>query len=126
MKSMTILLVLLTNVCYAASSIFSKLAVDKIGKVEVSSIQIALSVAARFLTSPQFLGAIVAAIVGSVLYFFMLARMSLSIAYPLMSIAYLFVAFGSAVFCKETIPVYTWIGILFVGMGVALVSLKPA
>jgi drug/metabolite transporter (DMT)-like permease len=126
MKSMTILLVLLTNVCYAASSIFSKLAVDKVGKVEVTSLQIALSVVARFLSSPQFLAAIIAAIVGSVLYFFMLARMSLSIAYPLMSIAYLFVAFGSVVFCKETIPIYAWIGILLVGLGVALVSIKPA
>ena len=124
MKAMTILLVLLTNVFFAASSVCAKLAVDRVGKFELSSVKMALSVGARFLASPLFLAAIATAIVGSLFYYCMLARMNLSIAYPLMSLAYLFVAVGSIVFCKESIPIHAWIGILFVCVGVALVSMK--
>jgi drug/metabolite transporter (DMT)-like permease len=124
MKAMTVILVLVTNVFFAASSVFFKIAVDKIGKFDFSSIKVFLPLAGRFLISSAFFGGVGAAIVGSACYYIMLSRMNLSIAYPLLSIAYIFVAVASIVFLKETVVLPTWIGILFICIGVALVSVK--
>lgn len=124
MKTMTIILVLLTNLLFAASSVLFKVAVNKIGKFEVTPLKAFLPVVGRFLVSPAFLAGIGAAIVGSACYYLMLARMNLSIAYPLLSLAYLFVVAASIIFLKEPVALPTWIGILFICIGVALVSVK--
>jgi drug/metabolite transporter (DMT)-like permease len=124
MKAMTIILVLATNVSFAASSVFFKVAVDKIGKFDFSSIKVFLPIAGRFISSPPFFGGVGAAIIGSACYYIMLSRMSLSIAYPLLSLAYIFVAVASMLFLKETVALPTWIGILCICIGVALVSME--
>jgi undecaprenyl phosphate-alpha-L-ara4N flippase subunit ArnE len=54
----------------------------------------------------------------------MLARMNLSVAYPLLSVAYLFVAVASILFLKETIGWQHWLGIGLICVGIALVSMK--
>lgn len=126
MKLMTVILVLLTNIFFASSSVLFKIAVDKIGKFDLSSVKIFLPIALRFIISPFFLGGVVAGIIGSACYYLLLARMNLSIAYPLLSIAYLFIAVASIVFLKETVTLPTWIGILFICIGVALVSIKAS
>jgi drug/metabolite transporter (DMT)-like permease len=123
---MTVILVLLTNIFFASSSVLFKIAVDKIGKFDLSSVKIFLPIALRFIISPFFLGGVVAGIIGSACYYLLLARMNLSIAYPLLSIAYLFIAVASIVFLKETVTLPTWIGILFICIGVALVSIKAS
>lgn len=124
MKATTVILVLVTNLFFAASSILFKIAVDKIGKFDFSSIKVFLPLTGRFLSSLSFLGGVGAAIAGSAFYYIMLSRMNLSIAYPLLSIAYLFVAVVSMIFLKESISLPTWIGILFICIGVALLSIK--
>jgi drug/metabolite transporter (DMT)-like permease len=124
MKMLTVILVLTTNILFAASSVLFKRAVDASGAIDFSSFKALLTVAGRFLSSPLFMAGVTAAIAGSATYFLMLSRMNLSIAYPLLSLAYLFVALASMVFLKESIPLSVWIGILFICLGVALVSMK--
>jgi undecaprenyl phosphate-alpha-L-ara4N flippase subunit ArnE len=124
MKLMTIIFVLLTNIFFAASSVLFKLALNKIGKIEFSSIKDSLSIAVKLVGSPLFFAGIASATVGSGFYYILLSRMNLSIAYPLLSLAYIFVTFGSIIFCKESISLHAWIGIAFVCVGVALVSAK--
>lgn len=124
MKAMTIILVLVTNVFFAASSVFFKVAVDKIGKFDFSSFKVFMPIVVRFITSPSFFGGVGTAILGSACYYVMLSKMNLSIAYPLLSLAYIFVAVASSIFLKETVALPTWIGILFICIGVALVSVK--
>jgi drug/metabolite transporter (DMT)-like permease len=124
MKLMTIFLVLLTNVFFAASSILIKLAVDKMGKLDFSSFKIFVVTVQRFLCSPLYIAGVGVAILGSAAYYLMLSRLNLSIAYPLLSLAYIFVAFGSIAFCKETININVWVGTLFICIGIALVTVK--
>ena len=126
MNPMTIILVLLTNIFFAASSVFFKIAVDRVGKFDFSSIGVLLPVVGRFLVSGSFLGGVACSIVGSGCYYLMLARLSLSVAYPLLSLAYVFVAIASILFLRETISLPNWLGIVLICAGVALVSLKSA
>ena len=124
MKPLTIILVLATNLLFAASSLFFKVAVDNTGKFDLSSFGALFRTAGRFCASPFFLLGVFAGVIGSGCYYLMLARMNLSIAYPLLSIAYLFAAFASILFLKETIGWPHWLGIGLICVGVALVSTK--
>jgi drug/metabolite transporter (DMT)-like permease len=124
MKPVTVLLVLFTNLLFAGSSMFFKVAVDKTGNLEFSSLKVFLRGAWQLLCSPLFLAGVGAGVAGSACYFIMLSRMNLSIAYPLLSLAYLFAALGSIVFLRESIGVSAWTGILFICIGVALLTIK--
>jgi undecaprenyl phosphate-alpha-L-ara4N flippase subunit ArnE len=125
MKPLNLLLVLCTNIFFAASSVFFKMAIDKAGKIDLTSLRALLPAAGRFLSSPLFVAGVLAAVVGSAGYYLMLARLNLSIAYPLLSLAYIFVALASVLFLRETITLPNWIGILLICAGVALISIRP-
>jgi undecaprenyl phosphate-alpha-L-ara4N flippase subunit ArnE len=124
MNAMTIVLVFLTNLFFAASSVFFKIAVDKVGKFDLTSLAAFMPIALRFLISQSFLLGVASSVVGSGCYYLMLARFNLSIAYPLLSLAYVFVAVASIFFLKESLSLSNWIGIALICAGVALVSLK--
>lgn len=124
MNPTTIILVAATNLLFAASSLFFKFAVDKTGNFDLSSAGALFRTAGRLCASSFFLGGVAAGVAGSGCYYMMLARMNLSVAYPLLSIAYLFAAFASIVFLKETIGWPQWLGIGLICAGVALVSMK--
>jgi undecaprenyl phosphate-alpha-L-ara4N flippase subunit ArnE len=124
MKLITVILVLLTNSMFAVSSIFFKLAISRIGDSKFSSLQGSLQAFGRLLSSSLFYSGVVTGLIGSICYYLMLSRMNLSIAYPLLSLAYLFVALGCIVFLKESIGVLTWIGMVLIVAGVAVISVK--
>jgi uncharacterized membrane protein len=123
MNGLAILLILVTNICYAASAIYFKIGVNNLGRVEVSLATI-LPLSLRLITSAAFLAGLGAAGAATACYFILLTRFNLSLIYPLLSLAYLFVAIGSIVFLKESITPANWAGVFLICVGVALVSLK--
>ncbi|HTY12808.1 MAG TPA: EamA family transporter [Candidatus Omnitrophota bacterium] len=58
----------------------------------------------------------------SVFWLVVLSRLNLSLVYPMVSLAYVVVAFASIVFFKETISITRWLGILVICFGVLLIS----
>jgi multidrug transporter EmrE-like cation transporter len=58
----------------------------------------------------------------AVFWLAVLSRMELSLAYPLVSVAYVVVALFSYYFFKENISLIRWIGIATICVGVLLVS----
>ena len=58
----------------------------------------------------------------SIFWLVVLSRMELSLVYPMVSIAYIAVAFLSVIFFKESVSVVRWLGIAIICLGVILVS----
>jgi multidrug transporter EmrE-like cation transporter len=77
----------------------------------------------QVITSPTIIGGIVSFAIALVAYGYVLTRMNLSIAYPLMtSVGFIIVTLTSWLFLKEPItPVHT-IGLLFILSGVWMVA----
>jgi drug/metabolite transporter (DMT)-like permease len=123
MNSIALILVLATNLCYAASSVFFKLAANQMGQAQIS-FSLLPGLIMRFVTSAYFWYGISAATAGTVCYIYLLSRYNLSYIYPLLSIAYIFVAFAGVFFLKETLSIYAWIGIGAICLGVAMISIK--
>ena len=60
--------------------------------------------------------------ISSIFWLVVLSRIDLSMAYPLVSIAYIVTAIFSYYFFKEHITLIRWIGIITICLGVFLVS----
>jgi len=60
--------------------------------------------------------------ISSIFWLVVLSRFSLSLVYPMVSLAYIAVALLSLFFFKEAIPVIRWVGILTICLGVFLIS----
>lgn len=58
----------------------------------------------------------------SLFWLVVLSRMPLSLVYPMVSLAYVIVAFASIVFFKEHVSLIRWMGIVVIVLGVFLVS----
>lgn len=60
--------------------------------------------------------------VSSIFWLVVLSRIDLSLAYPLVSIAYIVVAIFSYFVFKENVSLLRWIGIITICLGVLLIS----
>lgn len=58
----------------------------------------------------------------SLFWLVVLSRMEISFVYPMVSVAYVLVAFASIIFFKESVSLIRWIGIGVIIAGVFLIS----
>jgi multidrug transporter EmrE-like cation transporter len=58
----------------------------------------------------------------SVFWLVVLSRLELSLVYPMVSVAYILVAFASWFFFKENVTLVRWMGIAVIVLGVILIS----
>lgn len=58
----------------------------------------------------------------SIFWLVVLSRLELSLAYPMVSVAYILVAIASWLFFKENVNLVRWLGILIIVLGVFFVS----
>jgi undecaprenyl phosphate-alpha-L-ara4N flippase subunit ArnE len=68
------------------------------------------------------LGSGLSMVSATILWFYILKNNELSLAYPLISISYIFGALAAVFIFHETIPFTRWIGILFIMIGVAFLA----
>lgn len=107
------------NVC---GHVFLKVGMNQVGQMETRTI---FSYAIDSISNPYVLAGL-AGYVSSVMgYIVVLSRTQLSVAYPiLMSSGYAFVVLVSFLWLKEPFSAIKWLGIMFIFVGVALVSIK--
>lgn len=58
----------------------------------------------------------------SVIWFYILKHNDLSLAYPLISISYIFGTLAAVFIFKETVPITRWVGVLFIMIGVVFLT----
>ena len=68
------------------------------------------------------LGSGLSMIAAIILWFYILKNNELSLAYPLISISYVFATLAAIFFFHETVSVVRWVGILFIMIGVAFLA----
>jgi undecaprenyl phosphate-alpha-L-ara4N flippase subunit ArnE len=60
----------------------------------------------------------------SLLWMYILKHFPLSMAYPMISLSYLFGMLAAVIFFHETVPMIRWIGVFLIMVGVSLVVYK--
>ncbi len=75
-----------------------------------------------FFTNWWLLGSGLSMIAASIIWFFILKHHDLSLAYPLISISYIFGTLAAVYIFHETVPLTRWVGVLFIMIGVAFLA----
>lgn len=65
-------------------------------------------------------------VVATVLWFYVLSRLPLSVAYPLQSLSYVLGLFASRYILHETVQWTRWMGVIIILLGVAVIAYQPA
>lgn len=78
----------------------------------------------KYLLNPWFYGAVSFFAITTFTWVKILTQMKISIAYPLISIAYVLTAIGGFYFFQEKLTVLNICGIFFIMLGVSLISVK--
>ena len=75
-----------------------------------------------FFTNWWMLGSGLSMAAATVLWFYILKNNELSLAYPLISISYIFGTLAAVFFFNETVSLTRWLGVLFIMLGVAFLA----
>lgn len=74
--------------------------------------------------TPWVIGGIVLYVIATVIWIYLLNKLSLSLLYPLQSLAYIAAIFISLFIFHEHIPPLRWVGVGVILIGVSLVAVK--
>jgi undecaprenyl phosphate-alpha-L-ara4N flippase subunit ArnE len=104
----------------AAGQVFLKFALEKLMKFSWT-----WTFFRDFFTNWWFSASGLSMVAASAVWFYILKHNDLSLAYPLLSISYIFGTLAAIFIFHETVPTTRWIGVLFIMIGVAFLT-KPA
>jgi undecaprenyl phosphate-alpha-L-ara4N flippase subunit ArnE len=104
----------------AAGQVFLKFALAKFGKFSWT-----WTFFREILTNWWFPASGLSMIAASAIWFYILKHHDLSLAYPLLSISYIFGTLAAIFIFHETVSATRWIGVLLIMLGVAFLA-KPA
>lgn len=105
----------------AVGQFLLKLGVNKMGGLSFKREELASTVL-KIATQPQIMIGILLFVMSMVIWLFVLSKMELSRAYPMVSISYVLVALLARVFLGETIPASRMVGIVIILLGVVMVN----
>jgi drug/metabolite transporter (DMT)-like permease len=108
--------ILLTVIATVSSQVFFKLAVKNIALAEKPLLSVDI------LFNPMVLVGLVFSIVSILSWLVALNRLSLSLAYPFMSLTFPLVLVASNIFLGESISPLRWLGIFIIMVGLCFVS----
>lgn len=112
-------LVILINVCLLVlGQLFFKWGLEAAGGFSLSNLFTAIF-------NPWIILGLVLYVLATLLWFYVLARVPLSLAYPMQSISYVLGLFVSRFILHETIPWTRWTGVVIILLGVAIVAYQP-
>lgn len=100
-----------------ASQIFLKFAMGSIGNFSFS-----WKFFSRLLTNWQFACSGISIALASILWFHIIRNYDFSIAYPMISLSYVFGILAAVFIFNEPVPVTRWIGVAFIIVGVVLIA----
>lgn len=102
-----------------AGQLLMKQGMNQMGAIQIS--QLGVKLIPMFL-NPWVFSGLVAFGFSSIFWLVILSRMELSLVYPMVSIAYVVIAFASLILFKEGISLLRWVSIAVICFGVILIS----
>ena len=106
----------------SVGQILLKLGMNQVGKLEVGVTTDYISILFRIFSTPLILFALPVYAISLVFWLFVLSRLPLSVAYPLLAMAYVTNPLLACIILHETISIYHFLGIIVICVGVLIIS----
>ena len=93
-------------------------------KIGLAKVPFSLGNLFKIIFQPYVFAGLVIYVVATVIWFYVLTRVNLSLAYPIQSLCYVLAAFVGMFVFQEVIPPTRWIGICLIVIGAGFVAFK--
>ena len=113
-----LILVAVYSMILAAGQVLVKFGINEIGKLEAKGLKDLLPIISSFIQNLKFFLGVVVIMLSFFLWFYILSQFSVSIAFPLSSMALVFAVFFSEIFLKERVTIYNILGTLLICFGI--------
>ena len=120
MKSFT--LIVFSVILGSIGQILLKLGMNQVGKAEVLRPIELIPILYRIFSTPLILIALIAYAVSLVFWLFVLSRLPLGVAYPLLAISYVINPVLAHIFFRENVSAYQIAGIIIICLGVFIIG----
>ena len=117
----TLSLIILTVLLGSSGQLLMKKGALEVGEVLVEPSEL-LPLAVRAVTTPVILLGLAMWVLAALLWLYVLTRVDLSFAYPMLSLGYVIVFAGSWILFKEPVSLVRVVGAVIVVIGVILIS----
>ena len=118
----TILLVLMPVLISVVGQLLLKKGMSMVGQFDFADFGNIIPQFYRAFTNPWVFAGFVFYFVSSLFWIIVLSRVELSVAYPMLSLGYVFVLVASFFLFNEQISAVRWLGVLVIMLGVTLIS----
>lgn len=92
-------------------------------KLGLSKVTFSLEHIFKVIFQPYIFAGLVIYVIATIIWFYVLTRVNLSLAYPIQSLCYVLAAFVGMFLFKEIIPPTRWLGICLIVLGAAVTAL---
>ncbi|GAB4276533.1 MAG: membrane protein [Coriobacteriia bacterium] len=117
----SISLVLFATLLATGGQLLLKTGLDQLSATQGSGVS-SWELLSQAIHNPIVVGGLATYAVSAMVYILGLARLDVSIAFPLVGLSYALVPLGAWLLLGETVPPLRWLGVLVTCMGVALVT----
>lgn len=115
------ILTVFVTLLLAMAQVIVKLGLNRIGGFHIS-FKSFFSDIIPFISSYCLWIGFITIIVSSFLWMKVLAKVELSVAYPLISISYIFGIIAAVIIFKESVPLIRWVGVIVIMFGIFLIT----
>ncbi len=117
----TLFLIVLTSICDTINQLFLKSAINSLPSPSGSILNVVKFIL-RLILIPRVWISLLFSITSLCIWLFVLSRADLSYAFSADSMHYIFIAIVSRFILKERVGLKRWIGIVFIVIGIAVIS----
>ncbi len=117
----TLFLIVLTSICDTVNQLFLKSAINSLTSPSGSILNIVKFIL-RLILIPRIWISLLFSIISLCIWLFVLSRADLSFAFSADSMHYIFIAIASRFILKERVGFKRWVGIIFIVIGIAVIS----
>jgi drug/metabolite transporter (DMT)-like permease len=118
----SIILILLAVVCGVSGQIVLKLGMNQLGRIGAEALSRPVAVIWPILTNPLVIAGLTCYVLGAAFWLTVLSRVPLSLAYPMLALAYAITPVCAWLILGESVNGLRWAGIAVICAGVVLVS----
>lgn len=114
---------LIASVVFAiAGQLTLKSAMSEIGRIGATEVSAAGETLARAAQEPQLWIGLTSFGISALFWLVVLSRVPLSVAYPFVGVSYILIVAFARFFLDEQVPLFRWVGVWVVALGIAIVG----